>query len=73
MPILGIPHVAPNNSRITMGREFVAVWHPGEEITRPLSSRGGSDPTPGIRILLTIWDPDLLVNDPDLKEDLDPI
>ena len=43
-------------------------------------SRGGSDPTPGIRdpdlfgLLGSVrWDPDLLVNDPDLKEDPDPI
>ena len=44
MPILGIPHVAPNNSRITMGRGIRgAVWHPeeggwrkGSEIMRPL-------------------------------------
>ena len=43
-------------------------------------TRGGSYPTPGIRdpdlfgLLGSVrWDPDLLVNDPDLKEDLDPI
>ena len=45
-----------------------------------LDDRGGSDPTPGIRdpdlfgLLGSVrWDPDLLVNDPDLKEDPDPI
>ena len=47
---------------------------------KAVSGRGGSDPTPGIRdpdlfgLLGSVrWDPDLLVNDPDLKEDPDPI
>ena len=42
--------------------------------------RGGSDPTPGTRnpnlfgpLGSVRWDPDLLVNDSDLKEDPDPI